>query len=143
MDNNHAEAHMGEKDLKKERENFAETNFDRWNDSLQTKDAKKVAELYSDDATFLPTVSGKFKKGKIEAEEYFSHFLEKNPIGVIIESETQLIGENCYLHSGMYNFEVGPEGERQTVEARFSFVWQLNDKKEWEIIHHHSSVKPE
>ena len=60
----------------------------------------------------------------------------------IIQEEVQTLGTDCYLHSGMYNFEVGPGDDRQVVEARFSFVWKKDDQGEWKIVHHHSSVKP-
>ena len=124
-------------------EGIAKQNFKTWSESLTTKDPKAVVGLYTEDATFLPTVSGEFKKGQGGAEEYFHHFLEKDPKGEVVEEEVQSLGENCYLHSGMYNFEVNsPEGGRQTVEARFSFVWKKNEEGEWKILHHHSSVRP-
>lgn len=117
-------------------------NFSKWKDALQTKNPKKVAALYAENSTFLPTVSGEFKKGQSGAEEYFKHFLEKNPMGKIIQEEVQTLGIDCYLHSGMYNFEVGPDNKRQVVEARFTFAWEKDDQGEWKIVHHHSSVKP-
>jgi len=120
----------------------ANNNFSRWSDALLTKDPAQVARLYAEDATFLPTVSGEFKKGQSGAETYFEHFLEKNPIGEIIQDEIQDLGPACYLHSGMYNFEVASDNNRQIVEARFSFVWKQNQQGEWRIVHHHSSVKP-
>jgi hypothetical protein len=52
-------------------------NFGIWNDALQTGNLKQVAALYTADATFLPTISGEFKKGQYGAEKYFKHFLEK------------------------------------------------------------------
>ena len=67
----------------------------------------------------------------------------KKILGVeIIQEEVQTLGTDCYLHSGMYNFEVGPYDDRQVVEARFSFVWKKDDQGEWKIVHHHSSAKP-
>ena len=60
----------------------------------------------------------------------------------IIQEEVQTLGTDCYLHSGMYNFEVGLGDDRQVVEARFSFVWKKDDQGEWKIVHHHSSAKP-
>jgi uncharacterized protein (TIGR02246 family) len=121
----------------------AKKNFSLWNETLQTKDAQKVADLYTDDCTFLPTMSGELKRGKTGAKEYFTHFLEKDPFGEIKQDAVQAIGDKCYLHSGLYNFIVGPADNRQTVEARFTYVWQLNDQNKWEISHHHSSVKPQ
>lgn len=123
---------------------IASRNFGIWNSALQTGCPKKVAVFYIVDATFLPTTSGKFKKGKYGAEEYFKHFFVKNPSasGKIIQEEVQTLGTDCYLHSGMYNFEVGSVDDRQVVEARFSFVWKKDDHGEWKIVHHHSSAKP-
>lgn len=121
---------------------LAKQNFLRWNEALHTHDPAIVAKLYFENATFLPTLNPEFKQGQVGAQEYFHHFLEKNPDGRIVKEVVQVLGENCYLHSGMYNFEVGPEDNRQVAEARFSYVWEKDDKGEWKIIHHHSSLKP-
>ena len=43
---------------------IASKNFGIWNDALQIRNPKEVAALYTADATFLPTVSGEFKKGQ-------------------------------------------------------------------------------
>lgn len=135
---------------------IVQQNFSRWNDALKTRDPKKVTALYAKDATFLPTVSGEFKKGKKGVKEYFEHFLKKNPLGKIVDEKIQILGADCYLHSGLYNFELVEEGEsrnnlgtapwpkgnRKLLEARFSFVWRKNKRGKWEIIHHHSSIRP-
>lgn len=122
---------------------IAKQNFAKWAEALQTKDPLKVAELYSMDATFLPTISPKFKRGTSEVEEYFKHFLEKNPFGKIMEEEIRPLGENDYLHSGMYDFEIGKIGDRGVINARFSFIWRKDLGGKWKIIHHHSSAKPQ
>lgn len=121
---------------------IARKNFQMWNEALQTKEAQKVAELYSEDNTFLPTMSGDFKSGQKGAEDYFEHFLLKNPFGKIVEEKVQPLGENSYLHSGLYNFEIGPAEKREITEARFTYVWQKDKNGQWKILHHHSSVKP-
>lgn len=121
---------------------IARENFKKWNDLLQTKDPKKVAELYADEATFLPTMSGKFKSGQEETEEYFEHFLQKDPFGKIIEEKVQFTDPNHYLHSGLYDFEVKDKEARSIVRARFTFLWGKDEKGEWKILHHHSSVLP-
>lgn len=128
--------------MEQETKKAAQENFKLWAELLKTKDPKKFAGLYSEDATFLPTVSPDFKKGLAEAEEYFEHFLQKNPEGKIIEEEIQPLTENMYLHSGMYDFEIDKNSERIVVNARFSFVWKKESDGQWRIIHHHSSVRP-
>ena len=123
-------------------EELALANFTRWTDALLTRDPKKVAELYADDATFLSTMSPEFPKGPSGAEKYFHHFLAKNPVCKLVEGAVQVLGQNCYAHSGMYDFELGPEDNRHVAHARFTFVWRREENGEWKIIHHHSSVVP-
>ncbi|MCX6736072.1 MAG: SgcJ/EcaC family oxidoreductase [Candidatus Parcubacteria bacterium] len=118
-------------------------NFNRWNEALLSRDPKKVAEMYTEDATFLPTLSPDFKFGQEETEGYFEHFLQKNPEGKVVKEKVQTLSPNSYLHSGMYDFTVDQDGERKTVEARFTFLWTQDENGEWKIAHHHSSVKPQ
>lgn len=125
----------------KEMEIVARNNFFVWIEALKTKDPKKVANLYHDELSFLPTVSNEFKKGQPGAEEYFIHFLQKNPKGSLVKDEIKVLTAEIYLHSGFYDFEIEDKGEKIIVEARFSFLWIL-DNGEWKIIHHHSSEKP-
>ncbi len=136
---------LGSRNLENEAnfQEIAAENFQKWNDLLQTGDPKKVAEIYTDDGTFLPTVSGDFKKGPNGAEEYFKKFLEKNPRGEITESVIQKIDGNHFLHSGKYDFKVGPKDQEDTLHARFTFLWKLDENGDWKIAHHHSSFIPE
>jgi len=118
------------------------TNFYQWSDALLRGDLEKIKDLYAEDATFLPTISSEFKKGLIGVEKYFKHFLEKKPKCDLKEDEIQFLGYNYYLHSGMYNFKISSGSKREIIKARFSFVWRLDKKNKWKIIHHHSSVRP-
>ncbi len=131
-----------ESEVIEEMEKLARKNFTLWNEALLSKDSNRVASLYTKDNTFLPTVSGDFKKGIEGAENYFTHFLEKDPNGQIVEDVVQTISPDSYLHSGMYNFEVGPADNRSMVEARFTFLWQKSKHGNWKIAHHHSSIRP-
>ena len=127
---------------------IAADNFSAWNQALLSLDASTVASLYSEDASFLPTLNPELKSGQKGAEEYFKHFLEKKPEGEIIEDTVQEIAvdENgnvsSFLHSGLYDFEVGTADQRQKVAARFTFLWQKDAAGTWKIKHHHSSLKP-
>lgn len=112
--------------------------FDRWNNSLQTGDAHKVAENYLSDAVLLPTLSNKVRKSDEERVDYFEHFLEKKPVGKI-ESRTIRTGCNKATDSGVYTFTFA---DHSSVKARYTFtyVW---DGKAWKISSHHSSAMPE
>lgn len=122
---------------------LAQELFVKWNETLQTKDKQKVAEMYGDDATFLPTLNGELKIGISGAIEYFEHFLQKDPFGTIVESVTQESTDGgTIIYSGLYDFEIGPEYKREVANARFTYVFQKNENDEWKIIHHHSSLRP-
>jgi uncharacterized protein (TIGR02246 family) len=121
---------------------IAQANFKKWNDALKEKNFKKVAGLYSaKDLSFLPTVSPKFIRDGASTEQYFEDFLKRLPDGKITQDNVQSFGPEAYLHSGLYTFQTGPEGDRKPVEARFSYMWRKIDG-EWKIIHHHSSALP-
>ena len=120
-----------------------QANFKAWNDALQTKDAKTVANLYSTgDLSFLPTVSPVHINHIDGTEDYFKAFCAKNPFGTITDESVQVFENgDAYLHSGLYTFELGEASERSAVEARFSYMWRKQGGK-WKITHHHSSVRP-
>jgi len=124
---------------------LARVNFNRWNDALQTKNAKTVANMYvTSELSFLPTVSPQHIKSggaSSNTEDYFVEFVKKNPFGTITDDSIEVYGSDAYLHSGLYTFELGDAGARTPVEARFSYVWRKVDGA-WKISHHHSSVRP-
>ncbi|HFC36097.1 MAG TPA: DUF4440 domain-containing protein [Candidatus Moranbacteria bacterium] len=120
---------------------LAKNNFRKWNNSLRTKDSKKVADNYLKNGELLGTVSVKIRQGRKEIEKYFDHFLQIDPSGKVIEREIIAIDENTFLDGGLYNFEVTKNGERQIIEARFTYIWQKDNKGSWKVKHHHSATK--
>jgi hypothetical protein len=68
-------------------------------------------------------------------------FLKKLPDGTITADNVQNYGEDAYLHTGLYTFMTGQADNRQSVEARFSYMWRKVDGA-WKIVHHHSSTVP-
>jgi uncharacterized protein (TIGR02246 family) len=116
--------------------------FDRWNAALQTKNPDEVVKNYAADAVLLPTVSNKPRTTPAEIRDYFVHFVEKSPKGVI-GTRTIQIGCNEAYDVGTYTFTVtGADGKTSEVPARYSFIYTLKDGK-WLIVHHHSSAMPE
>lgn len=118
--------------------------FDRWNASLQTKDAEKVVANYASDAVLLPTVSNKPRTDHAGIKDYFEHFLEKNPKGKI-DSSTIRIGCNEAFDAGTYTFVLtDKDGKKQNVAARYTFNYAYDQASgKWLISHHHSSAMPE
>lgn len=129
-------------DEKKKNIKFVRELFNKWNEWLKTKSPEVMADFYSDNCLFLPTLNWEFKKWKQWAKEYFEHFLQKNPIGKIIEDDIIKISDDFYIHVWMYDFEVDWKNWRKITKARFTFIWKDLWDNNWKIIHHHSSLKP-
>jgi len=117
--------------------------FDRWNNSLATHDAAKVTANYAPDAVLLATVSNTPRTDRASIQDYFVHFLERNPKGAI-NTRTIHIGCNTAYDVGTYTFTLSGKapGTTETVKARYSYVYELRNGQ-WLIVHHHSSAMPE
>ncbi|KAL3935971.1 MAG: hypothetical protein SGBAC_008612 [Bacillariaceae sp.] len=113
--------------------------FYLWNDALATLDSQAVANRYARQAVLLPTVSDVPRTNRDGIVDYFNHFLEKRPQGVILDSFVR-IGDNWCQDTGIYEFTMGTTGDK--VKARYSFVYVF-EGGEWKIAHHHSSMMPE
>lgn len=123
-------------------EAIAATNFARWDKALQTGDAAKVAALYAENVTLLPTLAQRIVTDLKGAEEYFVFFGTFHPRVTMLEEYVIDVSEDSYLHTGVYRFTLGPADKRETVDARFSLLWKKVENGEWKILHHHSSRIP-
>jgi uncharacterized protein (TIGR02246 family) len=113
--------------------------FDRWNQSLQTGDPRKVVANYAERSILLPTVSNKPRLTVAEKEEYFQHFLQDRPSGKIDFRSVEL-GCNTAVDSGLYTFTFARTGA--VVKARYTYAYRW-DGARWLITSHHSSAMPE
>lgn len=114
--------------------------FDQWNAALQTGDPDEVVKLYAENAILEPTVSNLVRHDRMEIRDYFVHFLAKGPSGKIDEANVRIYG-GIAINSGVYTFRF-QSGPVETVQARFTFVYQwIGDG--WLIVEHHSSAMPE
>lgn len=113
--------------------------FDRWNDTLKSGDPKQVVANYAEESILLPTVSNTPRLTPAEKEDYFVHFLQSQPSGVIDLRQIQISGDLA-VDSGLYTFTMGATGA--VVKARYTFVYKW-DGANWLIISHHSSGMPE
>ena len=122
---------------------MARKNFESWNECLKTGNLEKIVDLYTEGAVLLATFSHDIRKGHSKIREYFHHFMEQHPVGTITKQEIIVLASGVYSHDGNYDFEVDDgQGGRKIVEARFTYDWKQNEKGEWKIVLHHSSVKP-
>ncbi|KAL7531292.1 LOW QUALITY PROTEIN: hypothetical protein ACHAWF_003712 [Thalassiosira exigua] len=113
--------------------------FELWNDALATLDPDVVAARYSASPCLLPTVSDVPRTDYASIKDYFVAFLEKKPLGTILESYVTS-GPDWCMDDGIYEFAFGATGDK--VKARYSFVY-TKEGDEWKIAHHHSSQMPE
>ena len=113
--------------------------FDRWNASLQTGDAHQVVANYATRSILLPTVSNVPRLTPADKEDYFKHFLQSRPSGVI---DLRFVDIACdtAVDAGLYTFTFGATG--QVVHARYTFTYRWEGGK-WLITSHHSSAMPE
>jgi uncharacterized protein (TIGR02246 family) len=113
--------------------------FDRWNASLKTGDPHQVVANYAERSILLPTVSNGPRLTPADKEDYFRHFLESRPSGVI---DLRFVDIACdtAVDAGLYTFTFGATG--QVVHARYTFTYRWEGGK-WLITSHHSSAMPE
>jgi uncharacterized protein (TIGR02246 family) len=115
--------------------------FDRWNQSLQTRNPDRVIANYALDAILLPTGSNLPRTNHQEIRDYFEHFLNFKPVA-IINMRVIRIGRNSAMDSGLYTFTLTKNGKKIEVPARYTFEYEyLNGQ--WLIVGHHSSIMPE
>jgi uncharacterized protein (TIGR02246 family) len=113
--------------------------FDRWNQSLQTGDARKVVANYAEKSVLLPTVSNTPRLNAAQKQDYFEHFLENKPFGRI-DARTIEIGCTTAVDAGLYTFAFAKTGA--VVKARYTYTYKWNGNQ-WLITSHHSSAMPE
>eukprot|EP00762_Andalucia_godoyi_P001619 ANDGO_00229.mRNA.1 hypothetical protein THAPSDRAFT_264181 len=116
--------------------------FKQWNDTLQTLNATKMAELYWPNAVLLATVSNAPRNTPALIEDYFTMFLKKKPYGMV-NTRYFYPGCNTSIDLGVYTFGLmGYDGKYHDVVARYTYVYTYADGM-WKIMHHHSSAMPE
>jgi uncharacterized protein (TIGR02246 family) len=116
--------------------------FDRWNAAVETGDAEKVADLYAPDAVLLPTLSPEIRTTRAGIVEYFEHFLARHPSGEEIRSVVKVLDARSAIDTGLYRFTFhNADGTTDSVDARYTFVYEKRDGAWW-IINHHSSLVP-
>ncbi|MFH8387845.1 SgcJ/EcaC family oxidoreductase [Kitasatospora sp. NPDC018058] len=115
--------------------------FDKWNAALATGDPNRVADLYAPDAVLLPTVSDLYTS-RAGIVGYFTKFLASKPVGKIQERFITVLDRTSAVDTGLYQFTLTDKnGGKSTVDARYTFVYELRGG-EWLILNHHSSVLP-
>lgn len=122
------------------------SQFDKWNDALQTGDPRKVAALYSNESSLLGTISNVIRNCEDSKADYFDMFLKLQPHGTILTSNIRFLdsARTIACNSGIYMFEVIRDGTKEENKARYSFIYNKDKETgDWKIVEHHSSWMPE
>ena len=112
--------------------------FDRWNDSLRTGYAHKVAANYAPTSVLIPLLSNHPRLTLDDKEDYFHYFLKNKPMGHI-DSRTIEIDCNTAIDEGLYTFTFEKTGAQ--IKGRYTFVYKW-DGYDWLITSHHTSSLP-
>ncbi len=112
--------------------------FERWNSALKSGRVDQVVQRYADASALLPTLSPQVRVTRSEKEDYFEHFLSKQPEGTIDWRWIELAC-NSAVDTGLYTFFLKKSGEHVTARYTFTYKWNGQD---WLISSHHSSILP-
>ena len=117
--------------------------FAEFNAAWATKNPDVVTALFDDDAVLLATLANVPRTNPAGIRDYFVKFLKGSPVGKI-DSATIKSGCNWALKAGAWTVTMtdAATGAKTDVKARYSFLYQYEDKQ-WKIEHLHSSVMPE
>ncbi|WP_181871288.1 SgcJ/EcaC family oxidoreductase [Sphaerisporangium album] len=116
--------------------------LDTWAATLLTRDPARVADLYAPKGVLLPTLSAQVRTDRAGMIDYFTGFLAKEPRATVKQSIIEILGDRSAVNSGTYEFSLkNAEGVMETVQARYTFVYERIAGK-WLIVSHHSSLMP-
>ncbi len=113
-----------------------------WAEAFNTRDAQRIAALYSDDAVFWGTISPTIRTTPDAVLEYFTDSTTRRPNlrMAIGEQHVRVYGDTA-INSGYYTSHSVQEGQEIITPLRFTFVFYQRDGR-WMIVSHHSSRMP-
>ena len=117
--------------------------LDVWTSGVNSGALDQVVELYDEGALLLPTFSNRSLSDSPRIKEYFEKLFRHEEVQVSLHEKTlvtQALSESIYSMSGIYRWEMEIDGEPLSIEARFSYVLDLESPTP--IMHHHSSQVP-
>ena len=117
--------------------------FARWIETNVAGDLDGVCALYHPQAIFWGTISPFLRTTPDEVRDYFHMFF--NPVAPmkILHHHTELrVYGNIGMNSGSYTFYFPATNGVRTIDARYSFAYELQNDGGWLIVDHHSSKVP-
>jgi len=122
-------------------EDEIESALTTWLNTLADGNAVAMSDLYLDNGVLIGTLAEDIKQGREQIQGYFERFLKSSPVGSVDSFILQNYGDVC-ISDGAYTLEMDTEsGSRESVGARYTYVWKKENKK-WMIATQHSSANP-
>lgn len=112
-----------------------------WKEAVEGSDAQAIVNLYDKKAIMISSFAQNPITSRNDLLGYYKKVIANPDVRIAIDEEHPRRFGNMAVNSGKYTLSYTQEGEEIVVPARFSFVYQLRDKK-WMIIDHHSSAVP-
>lgn len=114
----------------------------KWGEAVSSGDPKEVAFLYDPESVLIATFDSNLILDLDARIRYFSILMHREQLNVRFESSLiRILSEDIATASGIYEFSFLEDGQRNTVIARYSFIYRHNGY-EWSITEHHSSLMP-
>lgn len=114
----------------------------QWVSAFNRRNLDEMAQLYADEAVLWGTHAQQLIQGRPGVVQYFKAVFESGRNVKVTLAQTRITqGVNVHQASGTYTFVANQAGTELTLQARFTFVWQINGGR-WRVLSHHSSVLP-
>lgn len=117
--------------------------LDAWMRAVNGGDLEGVLGMYDESAVLIPTFSNRMHNTPGKIRDYFERLGSRKELSVALHEKTldvQVLREDLFALSGIYNWRFEVDGEMLNFEARFSFVLDL--AKPRPVLQHHSSQIP-
>ncbi len=112
-----------------------------WGRLFETGDVAGLCRLYSEQGVLQGTLSAVYRNTPELIKEYFVNATKHQSKCVTFDTiNVSLLGESA-VASGNYRFCWSDHQAEVVIDARYTLVLQLNSGQ-WQIIEHHSSVRP-
>lgn len=112
-----------------------------WKEAVESGSVDAIMKLYDRDAIMISTFAQIPMTKRQQLVDFYKKVVVNPDIKVDIDTSHPRSFGTFAVNSGRYTLSYAQEGERISVPARFTFVYQLQGDK-WVIVDQHSSRVP-
>lgn len=96
-----------------------------WINAVNNGDIEGLLALYDEKAVLIPTFSNRQINSPEKLREYFEKIGTREELSIALHEKTlqvQVINDDIYILSGIYNWRFDVDGELLNFEARFGML---------------------